>query len=72
MDAHEATLDERMERLARDHPGAVLVHRMWYQVDVEEMHHILQFTDRDESWTATGTSLGMAYVELRRKMMIGE
>ena len=71
-DIHEATIDERMERLARDHPGAVLTHRQWYQNAIGEMHHILQFTDKDESWSSVGTTLGLAYVDLRRKMTIGE
>jgi hypothetical protein len=72
MDHHEAIVEDRMEKFARDHPGGVFYHRLWFQRTIGEMHHILQFTDRDESWTATGTSLGLAYCELRRKMEMGE
>jgi hypothetical protein len=61
-----------LEKLARKHPGGVLTHRLWYQADAGEMHHIVEFRDGDEAWTATGTSLGMAYIELRRKMEMGE
>jgi hypothetical protein len=72
MRLHELPIDERLERLAREHPGSVLQHRLWYQSDADETHHILQFTDGAESWSAVGTSLGAAYCELRRKMVIGE
>ena len=71
-ECHEATVEDRMERLARKHPGGVLTHRLWFQADVEEMHHIVEFRDGDEAWAATGTSLGMAYCDLRRKMTMGE
>jgi hypothetical protein len=66
------TIEDRMERLAREHPGAVLSIRMWHQADVDEMHYIIQLTDKNDAWAATGTSLGTAYVELRRIMDMGE
>ena len=71
-DTHEATVEDRMEKLARDHPGGILTHRQWYQADAEEMHHIIEFRYGDDAWSATGTSLGMAYCDLRRKMTVGE
>jgi hypothetical protein len=71
-DAHEFNVEQRMEKLARDHPGGVICHRLWYQANADEMHHIVDLRYGDDAWTATGTSLGMAYCELRRKMEMGE
>ena len=72
MDHCEATVEDRLEKLARKHPGGVVCHRLWYQANAEEMHHIVDLRYGDDAWAATGTSLGLAYVELRRKMMMGE
>jgi len=68
----ELTVEQRMEKLARDHPGGVVHHRQWFQKSDAEMHHIIELRCDDDAWAATGTSPGLAYCELRRKMEMGE
>jgi hypothetical protein len=61
----------RIETLCAEHPGAIIHLRCWWSREANEMHYILSWTDQMESWTATGSSLGEAYCELRRQMVIG-
>ena len=63
---------KKLDDLAEKYPGCVIDHRQWYQADKGEMHHILQFRCGSEEFSAVGTTLEMAYCELRRKMTTGE
>ena len=66
--SHGLTVDERLEQLVKRYPGSTLSHRMWAIPDASGMQHTLQLTANDESWSATGESLGLTYCELLRKM----
>ena len=63
---------QRLEELARQHPGAIYRIRGWFAPAATEMHFIIEFLTGAEQWSAVGNNIESAYCELRRKMVIGE
>ena len=63
---------ERSETLTREHPGAVLTLRTWYQADQQEHHCICAMASADDQWSGVGKTAAEAYVDMRRRMVMGE